>query len=143
MSASALKNFVRKGEMRDECQDRLLMRGTNIGNPSASSDAATRDTGMHQADGPVGQVISLPGALGYSCGAKQSLCDHAIAVAFDAAVERTPRRGAVDAVGSRTGGASIERPSETTRGNCADFRIIIERQFGRVVRSCSRPLAQP
>ena len=85
-----------------------MMRGRSFGTPPhpnpwlfathlaqqfAIAAAHQGKAGLHKADGPVTQVMGLPGPFGDAYGAKQALCDRAIAIALDPGVERAQRQG--------------------------------------------------
>jgi len=140
------------------------MRGANFGTPAIklALSLATRlaqqgaiaaphqgKTGFYQADGAVAQVVALPGPFGDMPGAEQALRDFAIAVAFDAAVERAQReRQSLSPLWGqfmkgRTGWAPVERQPETPRGMAANLEITIEHQFSGVSRGRDRRILQP
>jgi hypothetical protein len=98
----------------------------------AIASAHQSKTALHETNGPISQIGGLPGPVGDACSAKRPLCDHTIAVAFDAAIERVQhRRQSLSPLWGqflkcRTGGPAIERPPETTRGVRANLEITIE-----------------
>ena len=68
-----------------------LFPATPLAQQRAIPSAHQGKSALHKADGTVAQVMGLPGPFGDACGAKQALCNRAIAVAFDAAIERAQR----------------------------------------------------
>ncbi len=107
-----------------------------------------RQAASHKADGPVAQVMSLPGSFGNAFGSEQALGDHPIRRALHSGVERPKRqRESLAALWRKlmegqAGGAGIERAPEAARGMRADIEDIVERQFDGVRRADDRRLFQ-
>jgi hypothetical protein len=79
-------------------------------------------TALHETNGPIAQIVGFPGPFGDVLGAKQALGERAIAIAFDAAIERAHCQGQSlstlwgQFIKGGTGGAPVERPPESARG---------------------------
>jgi hypothetical protein len=138
------------------------MRGVIYGTPSralrsaarltkqfAIATAHQRKTGLNKPDGAVPQIVCLPGPFGDTLGTEQSLRNHTIAVAFDAAIERaqrecqplSPLHGQL--VECRASRAAVERPPESPRRVGSNLEIFIEHQMGGIGLVRSRRFCQP
>ena len=107
-----------------------------------------RQAASHKANGPVTQVVGLPGSFGNAFGSEQTLGDHPIRRALHSGVERPKRQREplaalwgklMEGQASRT---PIERAPEAARGMHADVEDIVERQFGGVRFADGRSLFQ-
>jgi hypothetical protein len=101
---------------------------------SSFAIAATHQskTALHETNGPIAPIVGFPGPFGDGLGAKQALGDRAIAVAFDAAIERAQCLGQSlstlwgQFMKGGTGGAPVERAPESARGMDANLEVIVE-----------------
>ena len=114
----------------------------------AVAAAHQRQTTSHKANGPVTQVVGLPGSFGNAFGSEQTLGDRPISSALVSSVERAERqRQPLSALSrklmeSRARTTPIERAPETARGMHANIEDIVERQFGGVRSADDRSLFQ-
>jgi hypothetical protein len=119
--------------------------------PQQLAIAATHQskTALHETNGPIAPIVGFPGSFGDGLGAKQALGDRAIAVAFDAAIERAQCLGQSlstlwgQFMKGGTGGAPVERAPESARGMDTNLAVIVEGQLGCVARACDMRLSQP
>jgi hypothetical protein len=129
--------------------DQWLWPATRLAQQLTIAAAHQGQSSFHQTDRAVAQVVGLPGTFGDPLGAEQALSDRAIAVAFDAGVERAQdkRQSLAPLWGQlmecRTGRASVKDPPEPLRGAGANLEIVIKRQFGSVGLLRNRRLSQP
>lgn len=107
-----------------------------------------RQAASHKANGPVTQVVGLPGSFGNAFGSEQTLGDRPISSALVSSVERAERqRQPLSALlrklmEGRAGRTPIERAPQAARGMHADVEDIVERQFGGVRSADDRSLFQ-
>ena len=114
----------------------------------AVAAAHQRQTTSHKANGPVAQVVGLPGSFGNAFGSEQTLGDRPITCALISGVERAKRqRQPLSALSgklmeSRASRTPIERAPEPARGMHANIEDIVERQFDGVRLADDRRLFQ-
>ena len=115
----------------------------------AIAAAHQRKAGLHQADGPIAQIVGFPGALGDTPGAEQNFGDHAISIAVHSRIEcaKGQRQSLAPLLATRRGmvdlAAAAERAPQPTGGMRADLKIIVQRQLDGVGRGIQRRLLQP
>ncbi len=138
-----------EGHVFDTPRNYSLLLAARLPQHLAIAAAHQRKAALHQTNGTVAQVMSLPGAFGDTFGSEQNLGNRSVGVALGPSIERAQRhRQALPALRrefmeSGTGCAPVERTPETPRGMRADLEIIIEGQFGCVRLADHRRLFQP
>ena len=115
----------------------------------AVTAAHQRITTLHQANGPIPELVGLPGPFGDTADPKESLGNCSITVALDSRIERAQGQrqplstlwGQVRKCGA--GREIVERPPEPAGGVGANLEIIVEQQLGGIRQAGNQRLSQP
>ena len=130
-------------------RERSLFLATRQPQQLAIAAVHQRQPGFDKADGPIAQVVGLPGSFGNGFRPEQTFGDRPIGGAVDSCVECAQRQQEPlsalwrKLMEGRPGGIPVKRAPKTVCGVRAHIEVAIERQFGGVREASGRRFPQP